>query len=63
MNITLERMQQIEQERAQVQSDPEFRKWAEELNVGRMYVDREGAIKANQMMSMWNVNPKRKLFS
>ena len=49
-HITIERHQEIEAERAQTQLDPNFHCWMQELRVSRMHIDREGIIRANQMM-------------
>ena len=49
-HITITRLQEIEAERAQTQSDPEFHRWMQELKVGRLCVNREGIVRANQMM-------------
>lgn len=48
--ITIERLQEIEAERAQTQQDPRFHMWMKDLHVGRLYINRDGIIKANQMM-------------
>ena len=55
-HITLERLQEIEVERAQTQLDPEFQSWMTQLNIGRLYVNREGILRANQMMQEWKMN-------
>ena len=49
-HITLERLQEIEAERAQTQLDPKFHKWMKDLHVGRLSIDRSGIMRANQMM-------------
>lgn len=53
-HVTLERLQQIEAERAQTEQDPRFYAWMKELNVGRLCVDRSGIIRANQMMEQYS---------
>jgi hypothetical protein len=53
MNITIERLEQIEHERIQTQHDPAFIKWANELNVGRLYSSPEPMIQASEMMKLW----------
>jgi hypothetical protein len=55
-HISIERIQEIEQERAQTQSDPEFQSWVTQLNVGRLCINRDGIVKANQMMQEWKTN-------
>jgi hypothetical protein len=53
MNITIERYEQIEQERQQTLSDPGFQKWMEEMKVSRMFVNNEGKLNARDMMKDW----------
>jgi hypothetical protein len=59
-HISLERLEEIEQERATTQSDPEFQSWMIQLNISRMYIDRDinrdGIVRANQMMEEWKMN-------
>lgn len=52
--ISFDRLQQIEEEREQTMLSPEFNTWMQEMNVGRLCVDRDGIVKANQMMQQWN---------
>lgn len=61
-NISLERLQEIEQERAKTQSDPEFQSWMTQLNIGRLCVNRDGIIRANQMMQEWKMNSLNKTY-
>ena len=61
-NVSLERLQEIEEERAQTQSDPEFQSWVTQLNVGRLCINREGIVKANQMMQEWKMNSLNKTY-
>ena len=49
-HITLERLQEIEAERAQTQLDPNFHRWMKDMNVSRLSIDRSGIMRANQMM-------------
>jgi hypothetical protein len=53
-NITIERLQEIEAERAQTEQDPNFHHWMEEMKVGKLSVNRDGIIRAQQMMADWN---------
>lgn len=61
-NISVERLQEIEQERAKTQSDPEFQSWMTQLNIGRLCVNRDGIIRANQMMQEWKMNSLNKTY-
>lgn len=53
-HITIERLQEIEAERAQTQADVNFHHWMEQLRVGKLCVNQDGVIKAQQMMENWN---------
>ena len=57
-NISYERLQQIEQEREETQSDPAFHSWVKQLNVGRMWVNKDGMSKASLMMEDWRGSKK-----
>lgn len=50
MNISLERLIEIEQEREQTQSRKDYQKWVKELNVSRVYKDKEPIFRAREMM-------------
>lgn len=58
-DISLERLQQIENERNQTQMDPNFQKWIKQLNVSVLHTNRDGIDRANQLMDEWD---KEKLF-
>jgi hypothetical protein len=53
MNITIERLEQIENERVNTFMDPNFRDWLKQFNVSRLCSKREGIDRANQMMADW----------
>lgn len=53
MNISIERLQEIEDERVAAQMDPSFREWFKDLNVSRMCIGREGVDRARHMMEQW----------
>jgi hypothetical protein len=55
-HISLERIEEIEQEREQTQLDPEFQSWMKQLNIGRLCINRDGIVRANQMMQEWKMN-------
>jgi hypothetical protein len=61
-NISYERLQEIEEERAKTQLDPEFQSWMHQLNIGRLCVDRDGIVRANQMMQDWKMNSLNKTY-
>jgi hypothetical protein len=53
-NITVERLQEIEQERNQTMADVAYQRWMKELQVASMYVDRQLIHNANQAMQEWD---------
>lgn len=50
-SISLERLEQIENERAQTFSNPMFIKWMKKLKVGRLAVNPNDMDQTRQMMS------------
>ncbi len=59
-HIKLERLQEIEAERAQTETDPNFQTWMSELKVGKLYEKKDGITRAQQMMADWNQSPLNK---
>ena len=55
-NITVERLEHIQQEREVTMNDSAFQRWMNELNVGRMYKDRQPLWNAKEAMQEWNIN-------
>lgn len=53
-HITLERLQEIEAERAQTETDPNFQAWMEQLRVGKQHIEKDGITRAKEMMADWN---------
>ncbi len=53
-NITLERLQEIEQERESTMADTAYQRWMQELKVASMYIDRTLIHNANQAMQEWD---------
>lgn len=62
MNISIERLEQIENERVNTFMDPAFREWSKSLNVSRMCVGREGVDRANHMMDQWQEKKDYSIF-
>ena len=50
-NVTIETLERLEAERAKTMNSVEFIKWMAELNVGRLYEDPTGRLKAREIMS------------
>ena len=53
-NITVERLQEIEQERNQTMADLAYQRWMQDLQVGSMYVDRKLIHNAQYAMQEWD---------
>jgi hypothetical protein len=60
MNVSIERLEQIEIERSKVIADPNFQKWMKELKVSRLWTCLEPRLKANELNSQYDFG-KRKL--
>ncbi len=56
INITIERLTEIEQEREQTMMDKQFQQWMKKLNVSRLYTDKTGIIKANELMDQYDLS-------
>jgi hypothetical protein len=60
--LSVERLEEIERERAQTTSDPLFMEWFKQLNVSRLHNRREGIDEASRMMSMWMIKDNFSIF-
>mgnify|MGYP003345512774 CR=1 FL=1 len=49
MTTTLERLVEIEDERQETMSDPDFQKWMKKLKVSSTHKDKEPIYRANEM--------------
>jgi hypothetical protein len=56
---SLERLEQIETERATTFSDPQFQTWMKELNVSRSYSDPEPRMKGAELTSQYDYSNKK----
>ena len=56
---SLERLEQIEMERATTFSDPNFQAWMKELNVSRSYSDPEPTRRGAELTSQYNYTNKK----
>jgi hypothetical protein len=56
INITTERLLEIENEREQTMMDKQFQQWMKKLNVSRLHNDRAGIIKANELMDQYDLS-------
>ena len=54
-NITVERLEQIEQERNQTMADAAYQRWMHDLQVGSMYIDRTLIHNAQHLMQEWDI--------
>jgi hypothetical protein len=53
MDISFERLEQIELERQVTLSNPAFHNWMKELKVGIAYINSEPRTRAMDMMKLW----------
>jgi hypothetical protein len=60
MNVSIERLEEIEIERSKVIADPNFQKWMKELKVSRLWTCLEPRLKAKELNSQYDFG-KRKL--
>ena len=56
INTTIERLVEIENEREQTMMDKQFQQWMKKLNVSRLYTDKTGIIKANELMDQYDLS-------
>lgn len=54
VNISIEQLQEIEDERENIQSDPKFQNWIKELNVSRLFSNPELFDQSKEMMKHYN---------
>ena len=56
INTTIERLIEIENEREQTMMDKQFQQWMKKLNVSRLYTDKTGVIRANELMDQYDLS-------
>jgi hypothetical protein len=54
MNITIERLEQIEYERLETIQDINYQNWVKELNVSRSYSNPESMFNARDIMNQYD---------
>jgi hypothetical protein len=54
MNVSLERLEQIEKERNKTMGDRNFQQWMKELNVSQSYQDRSAIINAMDLLKQYD---------
>lgn len=54
MNVSIERLEQIELERSEVIANPAFQVWMRELSVSQSYVDPEPRLRANELNNQYD---------
>ena len=55
-DISIERLQEIEQERNQTMADVAYQRWMQELKVASMYIDRTPIHNAQHAMQEWDIS-------
>jgi hypothetical protein len=53
-NITIERLEQIEQERFQTMADKKFQQWMKQLNVSQSYSEPTSKLNAREMNNQYD---------
>ena len=56
INITTERLLEIENEREQTMMDSKFQQWMKKLNVSCLHNDRAGVLRANELMDQYDLS-------
>lgn len=59
MNCTIERLEQIEQEREQTMLNPNYQKWIQELNVSQSHVDKTAILNAMDIIKQYDYSKYR----
>ena len=54
MNCTIERLEQIEQEREQTMLNPDYQKWVQDMNISQSYVDRTAMLNAMDIVKQYD---------
>jgi hypothetical protein len=54
MNVSIERLEQIEKERNKTMGDKNFQIWMKELNVSQSYQDRSSIINAMDLLKQYD---------
>ena len=61
MNVSIERLEQIELERSKVIADPNFQRWMKELKVSRLWTCLEPRLRARELNSQYDYSRKNKV--
>jgi hypothetical protein len=56
VNTTIERLVEIENEREQTMMDKQFQQWMKKMNVSRLYTDKTGVLRANELMNQYDLS-------
>ena len=54
MNVSIERLEEIEIERSEVIANPAYQLWMRELNVSQSYIDPEPRQRANELNNQYD---------
>lgn len=54
MNVSIERLEQIELERSKVIADPAYQAWMKELNISRLWSCLEPKLRARELNSQYD---------
>ena len=59
MNVSIERLEQIEIERSEVIANPAFQVWMRELNVSQSWSDPEPKLRANELTRQYDFSKSK----
>jgi hypothetical protein len=59
-NIPIERWEEIEHNRNQVMSDPNYQEWVKQLNISRAYINQTGILKAADLNNQYDFSKSKK---
>lgn len=54
--VSIERLEQIEQERQQTMADQAYQRWVQDLRVASMWIDRKPVHNAADAMQEWDIS-------
>lgn len=58
-NVSLERLEQLELERAATAADPNFQEWVKSLNVSRSYADPSARLNGAELTNQYDYSKYR----
>ena len=59
--MTVDQLLKLEDERMETMATPSFQEWMKSLNVGRLYSNPEGKLKARELNEQYDFRKKNKV--